>query len=71
MPAETPSTLPTAGAGTEATPVLEELHVPPVVLDDKVIVVPLHKEELPLIADTVGVVSTESRTVTKQPPGKV
>jgi len=64
MPVTTPDAEPTV-----ATDVLDELQEPPVVVDDSVVVLPMHIVSDPVIA--AGIFSTESENVREQPVANV
>jgi len=53
VPAVKPVTTPVEET-TVATAVFELVHVPPVVVADKVVVLPLHTQTVPVMNDTVG-----------------
>ena len=64
VPAATPDTMP--DVPMVATPVLLLAHVPPLVVDDKVVVEPAHTEVVPVI--TAGSALTVYTAVPTQPP---
>jgi hypothetical protein len=63
VPAATPVITPLE-ALTVAMPVLEELYVPPVVVEVNVVVEPIHTDAVPVSAATVGAVFTVTSLVT-------
>ena len=63
VPAATPDTMP--DVPMVATPVLLLAHVPPTVAEDSVVVVPAHKEVVPVI--TAGIALTVTVVVLTHP----